>query len=243
VDKILARRYAFCDFSKIVDFPNPEPSRDEWESSLPKFRGEEWEEPPEHLLYFHDFIHQLHIMHEDVKINLFRYSLERIARDWCRSLPVASIISLTEFHETFNSFCKEYFSDERLFEGNCNEFSSLHKYSASHEIPICDESFIVEENIYHGDHEVLHDIHYDSNNTETYDIIPDVFVVLNFHDDQHLSFEYSDDEEQVYYAVDISPHYETRTDNKLVKRTREYFSLFFPSFSDLKADVVCFSYG
>jgi hypothetical protein len=41
-------------------------SIDEWESSLPKFQGEEWEEQAEHLLDFHDFIHQLHIMHEDV---------------------------------------------------------------------------------------------------------------------------------------------------------------------------------
>jgi hypothetical protein len=65
MDKVLAERYSFCDFSKIVGFPNPEPSRGEWESSLPKFR-EEWEVPVEQLLDFHDFIHQLHIMHEDV---------------------------------------------------------------------------------------------------------------------------------------------------------------------------------
>jgi hypothetical protein len=66
MDNILAQRYAFCDFSKTFGFPNPDPSRDEWESSLPKFRGEEWEVPVEHLLNFHDFIHQLHIMHENV---------------------------------------------------------------------------------------------------------------------------------------------------------------------------------
>jgi hypothetical protein len=110
MDKILAQRYAFYNFSKIVGFPNPVPCRDEWESSLPKFQGEEWEEPVEHLLDFHDFIHQLHIVHEDVQINLFRYSLEGISRDWCRSLTIASINSLTGFHAAFNSFCKEYFS-------------------------------------------------------------------------------------------------------------------------------------
>jgi hypothetical protein len=81
------------------------PSRDKWESSLPKFQGEEWEEPTEHLLYFHDFIHQICIVHEDVQLNLFRYSLQGIARDWCRPLLVASINSLTNFHATFNSFC------------------------------------------------------------------------------------------------------------------------------------------
>jgi hypothetical protein len=242
MEKILAQRYAFCDFSKIVGFPNPLPSRDEWESSLPKFQGEEWEVPAEHLLDFHDFIHQLHIVHEDVQINIFRYSLEGIARDWCRSLPIASIISLTGFHAAFNSFCKEYFSVERLFEGCCDEFSLLHKDSSSHESLICDEAFIVEENIYHEDHEVLNDIHYDSNNTETSGIISDVSVVLNIHEDQHVSSEYSDVEEQVYSAVDISPDYEAEIDDKLVKKTREDSSLFFPSFSELKADFVCCSY-
>jgi hypothetical protein len=144
MDKILAQRYSFCEFSKIVGFPNPMPSRDEWESSLPKFRGEEWEVSAQHLFDFHDFIHQLHIMHEDVQIKLFMYSLEVIARDWCRSLPIASINSLTGFHVAFNSFCKEDFSAEYLYEKCCDEFSLLHKYSSSHENYIFDKEFIVE---------------------------------------------------------------------------------------------------
>jgi hypothetical protein len=180
------------------------PSRDEWESSLPKFRGEEWEVPAEHLLDFHDFIHRLHIVHEDVQIKIFRYSLEGISHDWCRSLPIASIISLTGFHATFNSFCKEYFSAEHLLEECCDEFSLLHKDSASHENQICDEAFIVEESIYHEDQEVLNDIHYDSNNIETSGIISDVSVVLNVYEDQHVSFEYSDVKEQVYTSAEES---------------------------------------
>jgi hypothetical protein len=83
MDNILSQRYPFYDFSKIVGFSNPVPSRDEWESGLPKFRGEEWEEPAKHFLDFHDFIHQLHIIHEYVQINIFRYSLEGISHDWC----------------------------------------------------------------------------------------------------------------------------------------------------------------
>jgi hypothetical protein len=221
MDKILAQRYAFCDFSKIVGFPTPVLSREEWESILPKFQGKEWEEPTEHLLDFHEFIHQLRIVHEDVQINLFRYSLEGISRDWCRSFPVASINSLTCFHATFNSFYEEHFPAECIFEGCCNEFSLLHKDYASHESPICDEAFIVEENIYHEYHEVLNDIHYDRNNIETSGIISDVFVVLNVHEDQHLSFEYSNDEEQVYFVVDISPDCEADINDKLVKKTRE----------------------
>jgi hypothetical protein len=160
-------------------FLNPVPTRDEWEVILPKFQGKQWEGPAEHLLYFHDFIHQIHIVHEDVHIKFFKYSLEGISCDWCRSLLVASIDSLTSFHAYFNSFCKEYFPIECLFEGCCNEFSLLHKYSTSHESQICDEAFIAEEQIHHEDHEVLNDIRYDRNDKETYDIISDVFVVLN----------------------------------------------------------------
>jgi hypothetical protein len=122
MNKILAKRYAFCDFSKIVGFPNPVPSRDEWECSLPKFRGEEWEVPAEHLLDFHEFIHRLQIIHEDVKIKLFKYSLEGIALDWCRSLPASSIHSLASFHYAFHSFCKDEFPAESLFEDCCGEF-------------------------------------------------------------------------------------------------------------------------
>jgi hypothetical protein len=54
--------------------------------------------PAEHLLDFHEFIHRLQIVHEDVQIKLFGYSLEGIARDWYRSLPNASISSLANFH-------------------------------------------------------------------------------------------------------------------------------------------------
>jgi hypothetical protein len=57
MNKILAKRYAFCDFSSIVGFPNQVPTRDEWENSLPRFRGEEWEVLAEHLLDFHDYRH------------------------------------------------------------------------------------------------------------------------------------------------------------------------------------------
>jgi hypothetical protein len=55
-------------------------------------------------------------VHEDIKINLFRYLLEGITRDWCRSLTVSSINSLTGFHAAFNLFCKEYFSVSHLYE-------------------------------------------------------------------------------------------------------------------------------
>jgi hypothetical protein len=125
MNRILAKRYAFCDFSSIVGFPNQVPSRDEWENSLPRFHGEEWEVPAEHLLDFHDYMHRLQVVHEDVQIRLFCFSLEGIARDWYRSLPNASISSLADFHAAFHVFCKDIFSADLLFPECCHEFNLL----------------------------------------------------------------------------------------------------------------------
>jgi hypothetical protein len=43
--------------------------------------------------------------------------------------PLQASISLTSFHAAFNSFCKDYFSAEYLYENCCDEFSLLHKDS------------------------------------------------------------------------------------------------------------------
>jgi hypothetical protein len=100
----------------------------------------------------------------------------------------------------------------------------------------------VEERIFHEDQEVLNDILYDRKNIETYGIISDVSVVLNFYEDQHVSVECYDVKEKVYTLVDISLDYEAEINDKLVKKTREDSSLFFPRFSELKEKFVCFSY-
>ena len=89
---------------------------------------------------------------------------------------------------------------------------------------------------------MLNDIHDDRNNIETSGITSDVYVVLNVYEDQHVSFEYYDVEDKVYTSIDISPDYEAEINDKLVKKTREDSSLFFPSFSKLKAYFVCCSY-
>jgi hypothetical protein len=66
MEKILAQRFSFYDFSQIVGFPNALPDRDIWENFLPEFHKKSWEVLAEHLLEFHEVIHQLNIMHEDV---------------------------------------------------------------------------------------------------------------------------------------------------------------------------------
>jgi hypothetical protein len=46
----------------------------------------------------------------------------------------------------------------------------------------------------------------------------------------------------VYTSIDTSPDYEADINDKLIKRTREDSSMFFPSFLELKADFVCLIY-
>jgi hypothetical protein len=181
------KRYAFCDFSKIVGFPNPMPSRDEWERSIPRFRGEEWEVPAEHLLDFHDFIHRLEIIHEDVQIKLFGFSLEGIARDWYRSLPLSSVSSLADFHAAFHVFCKDQFPDDFLYPECCHEFNLFNKD------PNINEDFAAVENTLHYDRGIA-DPHYD-NHSDAFDIVLDSSIKDGCHKEQIIPFENPKDNE------------------------------------------------
>jgi hypothetical protein len=63
----------------------------------------------EFLLDFHECILKLKFIHEDVLIKLFTYCLDGATRDWCRSLLVACIYSLSHFHASFICFAKKTF--------------------------------------------------------------------------------------------------------------------------------------
>jgi hypothetical protein len=186
MNRILAKRYAFCNFSNIVGFPNQVPSRDEWENSLPRFHGEEWEVPAEHLLDFHEFIDRLEIVHEDVKIKLFKFSLEGIGLDWCRSLPDASINSLAEFHSAFHVFCKDYFSVDLLFPDCCHEFN-LSKSELQGE-------YAAEENTLHHDQEIIDSPH--DNFSDAFDIMSNASTDVCCHEDKIVPSEKFEDVEQ-----------------------------------------------
>jgi hypothetical protein len=189
MNQIFAKRYAFCDFSKIVGFPNPVPSRDEWENNLPRFRGEEWEVPAEHLLDFHDYMHRLQVVHEDVQIRLFCFSLEGIACDWYRSLPITSINSLADFHAAFHVFCKGIFSDDFLFPECCHEFNLLYKD------PNIREDFAAVEDTLHHDQEI-NDPHYD-NLSDALNNIPNASTILDCYADQIVPFENFKDDKKI----------------------------------------------
>jgi hypothetical protein len=146
-------------------------------------------------------------MHEDVQINLFRCSLKGVSLEWCRSLPAASIRSLLGFHTTFNSFCKDYYPADCLFENCCEDFSLLHEASASPEDHVHDKSFTVEESICHKIIEVLNDINCVSPRTEACNIISDASILLDIHNDQHAFGGNCEFIEQMWFMVDDSPGY------------------------------------
>ena len=81
----------------------------------------------EHLLEFHKCMHRINIDHEDVLIKMFRFSLEGHAREWCRTLLVASIHSLNDFHIAFNNHCKQGYGNDLLYEECCMEFDLLYR--------------------------------------------------------------------------------------------------------------------
>ena len=66
----------------------------EWGDYLPRFKGNKYEHPREHLLNFHKCRLEHDFVHEDALIKMFKFSLEEHACEWCQSLPVASIHSL-----------------------------------------------------------------------------------------------------------------------------------------------------
>jgi hypothetical protein len=148
MDKILAQRYAFFDFSNIVSFPNPVSSRDEWEGFFPRFRGEDWEVPVEFLLEFHEFMFKIKIIHEDVLVKLYTYSLDGAAHDWCRSLSFSCITSLRNFHATFHLFYKDKFAVDFLYQECCYEFDLLSKGSNSLKY------YVAVDDTFHYDQEV-----------------------------------------------------------------------------------------
>jgi hypothetical protein len=131
MEKILAKRYAFCDFSDIAGFPHPVPTIIEWDDYLPRFRGSKNDHPGEHLFNFHKCMLEHGFVHEDVLIKLFKFSLEENAREWCQSLPAVSIHSLKDFHVAFNSYYEKIYSADLIFDNCCKESAFHIQHSVS----------------------------------------------------------------------------------------------------------------
>jgi hypothetical protein len=166
------------------------PDRIEWEGCLPRFRGENCEMRVEFLLDFHECILKLKFIHEYVLIKLFTYCLDGATHDWCISLSVACITSLRHFHVAFCFFCKEKFAADFLYQECCYEFDLLSKGSNSH------KEYAVVEDTFHNDQED-DDLQSDSQDVDTFDIVSNVSIVLSCHENLIVSFDYSNDNEQI----------------------------------------------
>jgi len=93
-----AQRFSPLDFLKVPSFPNVVPTMDEWGDNIPKFKEDRNDNPPKHLLQFHELMDQLNIHHEDVLMNMFMFSLGGDAREWYWTLPPSNISSLKILH-------------------------------------------------------------------------------------------------------------------------------------------------
>jgi hypothetical protein len=123
MERILAQRYAPFNFSFVPGFPNVVPTPNEWGDYLPIFRERKEDNPAQHLLEFHELMHQWEIHHEDVLLNMFMISLAGDARNWYHSLPPASISSLEQFHAAFNGHCQKFYSSEFISHNCCKEYN------------------------------------------------------------------------------------------------------------------------
>jgi hypothetical protein len=114
------------------------PAINEWDDYLLRFRGSKHDHPGEHLLKFHAYMLDHGFFHEDVWIKMLSFSLEEDALGWCLSLPAASIHSLKDFHDAFNSYYGKIYPAHLIFDDYCKRFS-LHILQMI-ECSSCDES-------------------------------------------------------------------------------------------------------
>jgi len=145
---------------------------------------------------------KMKVVHEDVLINFFRYYLDGATQDWCRSLSVACIFSLSHFHAAFHLFCKEKISTGFIYLECFHEFYLLSKGFNSH------IEYTAVEETFHNDREV-NDLQSDNHIVDTFDIISHVSIVLSCHEDQMVSFKYSNDNEKINISACESFGYET----------------------------------
>jgi hypothetical protein len=71
MEVILAWSFSPLNFSFVPGFPNFAPTIDEWGDFLLRFRENRDDNLAEHLLEFHELMHQWRIHHEDLLMKMF----------------------------------------------------------------------------------------------------------------------------------------------------------------------------
>lgn len=120
----LVHKFDQFDFPRITSYPHDMPAFSAWNEYLPKFSRKEYEDLAQHLQENHECMEQQGIIHEDLKMKLFLFSLDLEARLWFKSLPLSSISSLKYFHSVFNSTCRTYYPHKFPFEGYCEYYDA-----------------------------------------------------------------------------------------------------------------------
>lgn len=121
--EFLANKFSPLDFPSITGYPNHVPPFHEWNTYLPRFKGNTYTRPYQHLKYFHECMERHNISLEDVQMKLFMYYLDENPRVWYKSIPHGNISSLKSFHLGFNHYCKRLYQPNSLFEYCCAHFN------------------------------------------------------------------------------------------------------------------------
>ena len=99
------------------------PDINEWDDYLIRFKGSEHDDLGKHLFNFHRCMLEHEFVHKDVLIKMFKFSLEGDAREWCQSLPAASIHSLKDFHDAFNEYYEKSYLSHLILGDCCKKFA------------------------------------------------------------------------------------------------------------------------
>ena len=102
-------------FSSIFGYPHHVPPFQEWSTYFLRFNGSADGSPKYNLKNFHECMEKQGIVHEDVKIKLLMYYLDKDTRAWYKTLPHGNISSLKSFHITYNDFFKILCPPNSLF--------------------------------------------------------------------------------------------------------------------------------
>ena len=71
-----------------------------WDTNLPMFQDENFDDPMLHLIKFHIYKWRLKVeWHEDCLMKMFMVTLEGKAREWYEGLDPGSLFSLKDFHK------------------------------------------------------------------------------------------------------------------------------------------------
>ena len=98
-------------------------------------------------------------------------------------------------------YCKEKFAADFLYQ-ECYEFYLLSKGSNSH------KEYVAVEDTFHNDLEDG-DLQSDGLDVDNFDIVSNVSTVLSCHENKIVSFEYSNDNEQIDISVVIALKFPT----------------------------------